>query len=394
LELNIGLLSPIVGIIGIALGMYVYKKSQGFPISRAFLLSMWLFFIGSFLDFALLYAPSYNDALWTARAELFVVVLLFASILYLASFLPHERFSGWFRGKETLLVSIAVLSACIAVMPVDQVIYTPVGWGVLSDIAFLVWTSIVLGYIIITLFMLHKTCKGVKWERTRKQSHLLSLGVMSPALYAFVIFGFERMDPTFQMPFVLSPGFLVLAAILAFGIMRYRLFLPPVVVETDIRGIKRKDKELAESTKLLLVEEKRPERSYRLFLGLLANGKHGLIVTRSHPDQLREEYKIEKTPVLWLAKQPGPSRIEPANLSILQQIVTEFMRNGQNAAVIIDSLEYIMENNPAEDVMMMLYDLRDEIMISDSTLLLSIDPETIDSHYVALLEKEFQTITI
>jgi hypothetical protein len=141
-----------------------------------------------------------------------------------------------------------------------------------------------------------------------------------------------------------------------------------------------------------MVEEKRPDRSYRLFLGLLANGKHGLVITRSHPDLLREEYRIEKTPVLWLAKQPGPNRIEPANLSILQQILTEFMKKGANAAVIIDSLEYIMENNPPEEVIMMLYDLRDEIQATNSTLVLSVDPETLDPQYIAMLEREFQVM--
>ena len=389
--ISIGLLSPIVGMIGVGMGIYVYRQSPGFPTARVFLMSMWLFFMGAFLDFALLYAPSYNSALWIARAELFVVVLLFASILYLASFLPHERFSGWFRGKESMLAIIAILSATIAVMPVNDVVSTPFGWGVTGTAAFILWTVIVLSYVFVTIYMVHKTCKDVKWERTRKQSQLISLGVLSPVIYAFVYNGIEVIDA--NVPFILSPGFLLLACIFAYGIMRYRLFLPSAVKETDIKGVKRKDKELAESAKFLMVEEKRPERSYRLFLGLLANGKHGLVITRSHPDLLREEYRIEKTPVLWLAKQPGPNRIEPANLSILRQIITEFVKKGTNAAVIIDSLEYIMENNPPDEVILMLYNLRDEIQVTDSTLVLSVDPDTMDSQYVALLEREFQVIT-
>jgi hypothetical protein len=388
--ISIGLLSPIVGMIGVGMGIYVYMQSPGFPTARVFLGAMWLFFFGAFLDFILIYAPGYESALWIARAELFVIILLFASILYLASFLPHERFSGWFRGKEFMLAIIAVLSATIAVMPVDQVVYTPSGWGVHGSTAFLIWTAVVMGYIIVTIYMVHTTCKGVKWERTKKQSQLISLGVISPVLYAFILSILE--EEVVDMPSILSPGFLALACVFAYGIMRYRLFLPSAVSETDIKGVKRRDKEMAESAKFLMVEEKRPERSYRLFLGLLANGKHGLVITRSHPDLLREEYRIEKTPVLWLAKQPGPNRIEPANLSILQQIVTEFMKKGLNAAVIIDSLEYIMENNPPEEVMMMLYDIRDEIQVTNSTLVLSVDPETMDPQYVALLEREFQVL--
>lgn len=388
--LSIGLLSPIVGIIGIGMGIYVYEQGPTFPTSKAFLLSMILFLVGAFLDFALLYAPSYDVALWVARALLFVVVLLFASILYLASFLPYERYSGWFQGKELMLVIIALFSATVAVMPVDSVSWTPAGWNAnAGSFAFLVWTSVVMGYITVTIYMVHRTCKGVKWEQTRKQSRLLSLGVASPALYAFAMEGATAANVA--MPSILSPGFLLLAAVLMYGIRRYRLFLPPIAKETEVKGVKLSDKNMNLDQKLLLIEEKKPTRSYRLFLAMLSKGKVGLVITRSHPEMVREEYNLHKTPVLWLAKQPGPNRIEPSNLSILQHVVTEYLHEGEKAAVIIDSLEYIMENNPADKVLMMLYNLRDEIILTDSTLILSIDPETMEESRMALLEREFQT---
>jgi len=374
------------------MGIYVYYQSPSFPTSKAFLLSMTLFLIGAFLDFALLYAPNYGVALWTARALLFVVILLFASILYLASFLPYEHYSGWFEGKELMLAIIAVFSAVIAVMPVNSVSQTPAGWNAnASSFAFLLWTGIVISYILVTIFMIHHTCKGVKWEQTRKQSRLLSWGVASPALYAFAMEGAAAVNV--EMPSILSPGFLLLASILAYAILRYRLFLPPIVKETDIKGVKLSDRNLNLDQKLLLIQEKRPVRSYRLFLAMLSKGKVGLVITRSHHEMVREEYNIQKTPVLWLAKQPGPNRIEPANLSILQHVVTEYLRRGEKVAVIIDSLEYIMENNSADKVLMMLYNLRDEIVLSDSTLILSIDPDTMEESHMALLEREFETVS-
>jgi len=41
---------------------------------------------------------------------------------------------------------------------------------------------------------------------------------------------------------------------------------------------------------------------------------------------------------------------------------------------------------------MMLYDLRDEIQATNSTLVLSVDPETLDPQYIAMLEREFQVM--
>jgi hypothetical protein len=278
-------------------------------------------------------------------------------------------------------------------MPADVTIRNSGGWDTSGDsLAFFLWTGIILAYIFITIVMIHHTCKGVKWDRTRKQSRLLTLSVASPAFYAFFLQGLDSLDV--KIPFTLSPGFLLLSIVLAYGILRYRLFLPSQVKETSVKTIKMVDLERIKERNLILIKEKRPERSYRVFLSLLADKRVGLIITRSHPDIVREEYKLEKTPVIWLARQPGPNRIEPSNISILKHAVNEYLRQGERAVVIFDSLEYIIENNDADKVMRMLFDLRDEIIMTNSTLILSLDPETIDDQKLAILEREFNVVAL
>lgn len=388
--ISIGLFSPVAGIIGITMGIYVHEKSPTLPTSKAFLLSMVLFLIGALLDFALLYANTYEMALLMAKAMLFDVVLLFASILYLASFLPYERISGWFQGREVWLAGVAVLSAFVSVIPVDSVSYGSQGWSVDSSMAFVLWTGIVVIYIAITIFMVHHTCKGVKWERTRKQSRWLSLGVASPAFYAFFIQGLSSID--INMPFTLSPGFLVLAIVLAYGILRYRLFLPPAAKESGMKGTKALKQDITLDQNLLLLEEERPAGSYRLLLNMLAQGRIGLIITRTHPDMVREYYKLEKTPVLWLAQQPGPGRIDPSNLMMMKQIIIEYLNQGEKVAVVLDGLEYLMHHNPPERVMGMLNDVCDAMVASGSTMVLSVDPKAMESRYLTLLEREFKLV--
>jgi archaellum biogenesis ATPase FlaH len=74
--------------------------------------------------------------------------------------------------------------------------------------------------------------------------------------------------------------------------------------------------------------------------------------------------------------------------------VNEYLRQGEKAVVIIDSLEYIMENNDPHKVMRMLFDLRDEIIMTASTLIISLDPDTIEDQKMAYLEREFNVVTI
>jgi hypothetical protein len=386
----VGLIPPSVAIIGSALGVHVWLKGPQLPTTRAFLLAMGLFAAGSVLDFGLIVANDYQVALWLARAMLFDIVLLFASTLYLASFLPYERFSGWFQGREKPFAVLAVVSAVLAVLPLDAVTNSGQGWDETGSLAFAVWTSVVMAYIIITIYMLHRTSKGVRWTKTKKQTRLLSLSLISPVLYALALQGLYSND--ISIPSTLSPGFLLLAIVMAYGILRYRLFLPPLAQELRLNGVSSPENQVQLGKGLLLVEEKHPVLSYQAFLSILAQGSGGLIITRSSPEMIRQDLKLEKTPVLWLASQPGPSRIDPANLLMIKQIVLDFLRKGEKAAVILDSLEYLMQNNPPQKVMFMLQDLSDEVLGSGSTLILSIDPWTIEPAYLAILEREFQLV--
>lgn len=386
----IGLISPSVAIIGIALGVYVWLKGPQLPTTRAFFLSMGLFVTGTVLDFGLLIANDYQVALWLARAMLFDIVLLFASTLYLASFLPYERFSGWFHGREIPFAVLAVVSAVLAVLPLDAVTNSGQGWDETGSLAFAVWTSVVMAYIIITIYMLHRTSKGVRWTKTRKQVRLLSLSLISPVLYALFLQGLYSMDISTSSS--LSPGFLLLAIVMAYGILRYRMFLPPLAQELQLNGAGSPENQIQLGRGLLLVEEKHPVLSYQAFLSVLAQGSAGLIITHSSPEMIRQDLKLEKTPVLWLASQPGPSRIDPANLLMIKQIVLDFLGKAKKAAVILDSLEYLMQNNPPQKVMFMLQDLSNEVLGSTSTLILSIDPLTIEPAYLAILEREFQLV--
>jgi archaellum biogenesis ATPase FlaH len=55
---------------------------------------------------------------------------------------------------------------------------------------------------------------------------------------------------------------------------------------------------------------------------------------------------------------------------------------------LLDGIEYLITNNNFLTVLRLVQSLRDQIAVNKATLLLSVNPSTLDSHQLNLLERE------
>ena len=53
----------------------------------------------------------------------------------------------------------------------------------------------------------------------------------------------------------------------------------------------------------------------------------------------------------------------------------------------LDGLEYLISNNPTERILKTVYAIKDEVIVSNSTLLVPIDPDVLDLAHLALFER-------
>ncbi len=141
-----------------------------------------------------------------------------------------------------------------------------------------------------------------------------------------------------------------------------------------------------------LFEAKRSDRAYEVLLDALREGREGLVVSREHPDIVRQKYSLAKTPIVWLTSHPGSERVDPTNLSILQHTVNEFLKRSKEAVILLDGVEYLILNNRMEKVLQVILTLKDEVAISEGILLLPVDPETFETRALALLERDFEIV--
>jgi hypothetical protein len=211
-----------------------------------------------------------------------------------------------------------------------------------------------------------------------------------PYLWGVFLLAMEELQV--KAPFELSPGFLISTLIITYSIRRQGLFtlLPVSEDRSDIIGAK--EAAILPVGSYLLYEETKADGMFETLLSQVSNGVEGLIVTRTYPEDLREKYGLKRTPVIWLCSQPGQDRVDPTNLSILEHNIIEFLKVGHNTVVAIDGLEYLISNNGVMRVLRMLYGLRDEILMNESRMIVTLDPAVLDEKELAFFERDFKVV--
>jgi hypothetical protein len=289
-----------------------------------------------------------------------------------------------------LYSGISLLIGLVAAYGVKGVDHGPFGYGLPLSGESAVALVVIALFGAATISLLVRRWYLTDDESVRNECLLLSLAVMMPFLWGLFLLILNQNN--FHTPSELSPGFFVSTVIIALSIYRHRL-LSVTPISEDRNGIKgAKEAAVLPLGSYLLFEETKADGMYESFISQVSNGVEGLIVTRTYPEDLREKYGLKRTPVIWLCSQPGQDWIDPTNLSILEHTIVEFLKMGHNTVVAIDGLEYLISNNGSIRVLRMLYGLRDEILMNQSRMLVTLDPDVLDLKELALFERDFKVV--
>ncbi len=142
-----------------------------------------------------------------------------------------------------------------------------------------------------------------------------------------------------------------------------------------------------------LIEEDRPEASFRLFLKSVEGEKGGLLITRTNPKRVRETITVASVRVLWLTDREGSREetIPPA----LERIVYEiegFMSKRPRGTIMLDGLEYLVSNNSFDAVLKFVRRLVDTVSEGHHIILISLGPATVKEQELRMLEREMEVL--
>ncbi len=114
----------------------------------------------------------------------------------------------------------------------------------------------------------------------------------------------------------------------------------------------------------------------------------GFVITRSSPESVRERYRLQVTPIVWLTESPGERRIAPTSITMVTDTMVRFMDANPNSIVLLEGLEYLVTFNDFKKVMRSLDALNESAWITKARLIVAVNPLAFDEKERALLERD------
>ena len=180
----------------------------------------------------------------------------------------------------------------------------------------------------------------------------------------------------------------ILAGMCAAFIDRTRTVIEPVAENS----LKTEIKHSLNPMEGYIILEKKPEKSFEIFVDLVTHNISGFVVSREYPEKLREKYRLVKTPTLWLSKTEIKNAINPDDLSKLYYIIGEFTKESEESVILLDGLEYLITHNDFDTVLKCLQELKDTMILHKSRLIIPAHKDILSPRELSMLEREFTVL--
>lgn len=170
-------------------------------------------------------------------------------------------------------------------------------------------------------------------------------------------------------------------------------FVPVTPVIEKESSIKSSFTDVVKKGKSYLITEEKPTKSSDIFVNLVNHGVHGLYITRRAPQEVRDEYGLKRTPIIWLTREKtSETSIDPVDIVELSHTIKEFIKKTDNGVVILDGIEYLITQNEYKDILKFIQSLDDIIANSDSRLIVPVDHYTLTEQQLHLLKREMKVL--
>jgi parallel beta-helix repeat protein len=115
---------------------------------------------------------------------------------------------------------------------------------------------------------------------------------------------------------------------------------------------------------------------------------NGLCITRTHPSLLKKSPILAGITKIWLSKTPDKDSVPPGNITKLNHMINEFIKTHTKSVILIDGLDYLINNNDFPRVLKFLELIHEIIVLNNGMLLVPVNPSTLSKTDFELLENE------
>lgn len=143
-----------------------------------------------------------------------------------------------------------------------------------------------------------------------------------------------------------------------------------------------------------LIKEPKPDDSLKVFASLVKNGPRGFCITRVHPKRIRKRFELGDTPILWITTSEVPDEkcVHPSDLAKLNMAINEMLKSQENLVILLEGIEYLVTYNGFDSILRFVQVINDRIMVTNSRFMITLDPATLDTGSLHILERDLVPI--
>lgn len=128
--------------------------------------------------------------------------------------------------------------------------------------------------------------------------------------------------------------------------------------------------------------------AFNTLRGSDAFATEGLVVSRVHPEKVKQRYATGDGEYVWLTTNSVDDVVcaSPTAISLVHMRVVDFLKRIPNGVVALDGAEYLITNNTFETFLRFVHSLHDRLMMTEGVLLVALDPQSVtprEFHLVA-----------
>ena len=376
---------------------YVVRKIPNRRAGDTFVLAMVFFVLAG--TFAYLLRTSTLDYYGTNSGPLAIARLFYffhmLAVGFTASFIGQYFLGFELMRRRLVNLFLQVSLLIVAIGVTTQVTTLEDEYGGIGVVVEDAWARGSLA-LFATLFMstalavLVRTLIRNKDPTVRKQAILMTAGVVihgtGAESYAYLRIFADMYPP----PYLTITAF-TMAALFAVAVLRYRMFVVSPQKEEPVGVPRRFDLKAGHA---YAIRERRPRLAFLAVGEAVRLGSLGLVITRRTPTEVRDDYDLPATPILWLTSVVGQNRVPPTNPELLERLVRDFVASQPKAVVLLEGIEYLSNYLEAARVVRLVNTMRDLVTAGDGVLLASADPTALDEATAGVLDREFEPLAV
>jgi len=141
-----------------------------------------------------------------------------------------------------------------------------------------------------------------------------------------------------------------------------------------------------------LIEEEKPDKSYRIFKDLVEAGNEGLCITRDFPTKVKKKFKLPKMEILWLSNSEEEYAFSPVELGKLMTHIERFLVRNEDSVIMLSGLEYLITQNNYSTILKLIQLLNEQVAMRGSMLILPVSPLALEKRDLKLIERELEVL--